>query len=173
MAYRGEERRKYQRFDLETRIHFYINYKLITKVKFRVIGERRSKAEAVKCVGITRNISVEGLRFSSEKKLKKDDRLYIELYLPRSRKPIPMTGAVEWSKKVFPYSEEGFKFDTGVRLLTVKGRSVARSIHIDRKYHEPWSIVLDSVLGGFQRSLHRAMVRAKAFIPDVILKRKL
>jgi hypothetical protein len=170
MHYSGKERRKYQRYDTETKVHFYIDYRLVTRVKFRVIGECKGKHAAGECSGITRNISAEGMRFSSEKKLKKGDLLCMRIYLPEGGKPIPMTGVVRWSGAVYPKSEEGFKFDSGVKLLRVKGRSVARSIHIDRKYNEPWSIVLDSVFGSFHKFLHKTMLKLKTSYPAAILK---
>jgi len=164
MAYRGKERRRYERFDMETRV----DYQLVTKVKFRVLDKQEARASAEKCSGISRNISAEGMRFISDKKLRKGDRLKLEVFLPGSRKPIPMSAEVMWSKEIFPYEEGGLKFDTGVRLLRVRSRSVAKSIHIDRKYKEPWSIVLDSILGGFHRSLHKAMVRKRKFSSEAL-----
>ena len=165
-----KERRKYQRFDLETTIHFYASYELVTKVKFHVLGKSKGKCRIEESLGITRNISAEGMRFSSDKKLKERDNLFIEVFLPQSKKPIQMTAQVKWSKKIFSQLESEFKFDTGVKILSVRGKSVERSIHIDTKYKEPWSIVLDSVLGGFHRSLHKAMVKAKKFSPAAILE---
>lgn len=171
MAYRGKERRRYQRYNMETRIHFYVDYELVTKIKFRVIGECKGASGAKKFTGITRNISAEGIRLSSPRKLKRGDKLCLEVYIPRARKPISMVGEVRWSRKMFPSAKRGAGFDTGVRLLTVKGRSVAKSIRIDRKYKEPWSIVLSSVLGGFHKTLHKAMARAKSRSPATILRK--
>jgi hypothetical protein len=173
MEFLKKERRKYERYDMKAKVHFRIYYELTTKVKFCLFGEHKGKVRAKEFTGITRNISVEGLCFYSPKKLKKNDTIFIKIYLPESRKPIPMIGQVQWSKKTPAHAKGKFKFNTGVKLLSVRGHSVVRSIHIDRKYKESWSIVLDSVLGGFRRSLHKAMVRAKTISPAVILKKPL
>ena len=165
------ERRKYQRYDLETRVHFFIkDFKLVTKVKFRVFDKDRPRSEIREFSGISRNVSVEGLRFTSAKKLKAGDSLFMKVYLPKSKTPIPMVGEVRWSRKISQSSSETGKYNTGVMLLSVNGRSVARSIHIDRKYNEPWSIVLDSVFGSFHKILHKAILKAKTQSPGVILK---
>ena len=163
------ERRKYQRFDLVTKVHFYVDYDLVTKVKFRLIGGRKTACAPGKWVGITRNVSAEGLRFSSDVALKKGDNLFIDLYLPGGRKPILMMGEVMWSKKIASYVNDVFKYDTGVKLLRLRRKSVAKSIHLDHKYNEPWSIVLEEVFGGFRKALHKVMVRAKSSSPAAIL----
>ena len=153
MVYRGKEKRKYQRYSMETKVNFYLNYDLKTKVKFKIINHDKTKAK--KYEGLSRNICAEGMRFCSEKKLRKGDRLFLEVYLPRRSKPIPMIGVVCWSKQVFHNVKDKSRFDTGVELISVKGRSVVLSIHPDYKYHVPWSTVLESVFGGFKKSLHR------------------
>jgi Tfp pilus assembly protein PilZ len=146
---------------MEARIHFYVDYKLATRVKFKLLGERKGKARAKKYVGLSRNICAEGIRFCSPKKLKIGDRLFIELFLPQRLKSIPMTGQVRWSERIYPTAKGIHRFDTGIRLITVKRKSVVRSIHIDRKYKVAWSIVLDSVFGEFSRYLHRTLPKAR------------
>ncbi|MFH1414300.1 MAG: hypothetical protein ABIG56_05590 [Candidatus Omnitrophota bacterium] len=79
------------------------------------------------------------------------DYLYIELYLPKLKKPVCMTGQVRWSRMVSPRIKRKYKFDTGVRLISVSGKSVSASIHFDKKDHIFWSIVLDSIFGNFRK----------------------
>ena len=170
MVYIGRERRKYQRYDTEAQVHFYIDYRLVTKVKFRVIGECKGKSDQCESSGVTKNISVQGMGFKSDKRVKKGNTLCMEVFLPEGGRPIHMCGKVRWCKKIPTSLNEEFKYDTGVKLLTVRGKSVARTIHIDRKYQEPWSIVLDSVFGSFHRFLHKVMKKTKKRSPATIIK---
>lgn len=156
MNYRGRERRKYERYDLETKVHFFVTYNLKTKVSFLVIDGGKGAGTARKHIGLTRNISVEGMRFGSATELKKGDKLFLEVYLPGMEKPIRMTGQVRWSKKIVPCAKDRFKFDTGVRILTVKNKRVARTIHFEEHRLVHWSIILDAVFGGFHKFLHKA-----------------
>ncbi|MBU1870042.1 MAG: PilZ domain-containing protein, partial [Candidatus Omnitrophica bacterium] len=97
----SKERRKYQRYDLETKVHFYVkDFNLVTKVRFRKLIDEKDVHMAKEFAGISRNVSVEGIRFCSLKKLKAGESLFIKVYLPKSSKPIPMVGEVRWSKKV-------------------------------------------------------------------------
>lgn len=153
MSYHGKERRRYQRYDMEAKMHFYVDYELQTRIKFQVDGENKDRAHAGGYKGVSRNVSANGLRFSSDKKLKKGDKLHIDLYLPKRQRPILMTGQVRWSEKFYCAPSAKYRFDTGVKLLTIKGRSVRQSIYFDREYHVFWSKVLDSVFGGFRKSL--------------------
>lgn len=155
MVFRGKERRKYERYDLETKVHFYVTYNLKTKVSFRVIDGGKCAAIAKKYFGLTRNISAEGIRFASVANLRKGDKLFLEVYLPGMEKPIPMTGQVRWSRQIVPVRKDRCKFDTGVKILTVKNKRVAPTIHFEEHRLVHWSIVLDTVFGEFHKFLHK------------------
>jgi len=170
MGYRGRERRKFERYDMETEVHCHVDYDLVTRIEFWLIGKGMRKAEANKSIGVCRNVSAEGIRFGSSQKLKRGAELFIKLYLPKSRKPVQMTGQVRWSKAVVPYVEDMCAFDTGVLLLRLDGRLIRPTIHIDEKYGVPWSIALDFIFGKFRKSLHNQMMRAKSHSPEVLLK---
>jgi len=151
MGRNEKERRKYNRYDMEVKVNFYVNYALETKVEFQIIEDIKDIARKEKRTGISRNFSSEGMRFSSDEKLKKGDGLFIEVYLPKQQQSIPMTGMVQWSRQAPSGSGERYKFNTGVRLITVKGKSVAETIYNDEKYGISWSIVLESVFGNFKK----------------------
>ena len=156
MAYRGKERRKYERYDMEAKVHFYADYVLKTKVKFQVVDAGKIK----RYMGISRNISAEGMRFSSGVKLKKGDILLIELFLPKIKKPIPMTAIVRWSKKMRVLRGQ-YAFDTGARLITVEGQLVEPSIHFEEHKQVHWSTVLDVVFGSFHKFFNTAALNKK------------
>ena len=143
------ERRRYERYDTETKISFVVNYDLNTKVSFRLVKEKSEKAKEYE--GITRNISAEGLRFGSRKKLQELDKLYLELYLPRQKWPIRMTAEVRWSRKLPLKGLKGSTYETGVKLLTIGRIAVSDTIYFDKKYGVYWSGVLESVFGNFKK----------------------
>ena len=62
-----------------------------------------------------------------------------------------MEGKVRWSKEILPEPAERYKFDRGVKLIVVEDKPVAKTIHYDKEYRVPWSIVLESVFGGFKK----------------------
>lgn len=145
-----KERRKYERYDTQAEVFFKVRYDLNTKVSFILLKEKPKKEYK----GITCNISVEGLRFNSPKKLKMGDLLDIELYLPRQQKPIPLTAEVRWSKK-----SASLNYDTGVKLLTLGKEKVQDTIYFDMRYGVYWSIVLESIFGSFRKVVKKARVQ--------------
>jgi hypothetical protein len=155
MEKRRRERRKYERYDMETRVHFFVNYDLKTKVEFQVVNGRKVKLVPHKYTGFTRNISAEGMRFSSDVKLKKGERLFLKVYLPGARRSIPMTGEVHWSRLLDPRPKGKYVFDTGVKILTVRKKRVAPTIHFEEHKQVHWSIVPESVFGGFRKFVHK------------------
>lgn len=145
------ERRKYVRFDTEVKINFHVSYLLKTKVRFQL--ENGGKILPPKYPALSRNISVEGLGFSSDKKLKDGDCLYMEVYLPGQAKPVYMEGKVCWSRRTL--GKERYKYNTGIKLITVSGKPVRASIYYDKKYKVIWSAVLDSVFGSFRKTMQK------------------
>ncbi|MDP1853020.1 MAG: PilZ domain-containing protein [Candidatus Omnitrophota bacterium] len=153
-----KERRKYLRYNTEVKIYFHVNYDLKTKVRFQVLDEKESMLLSKKYPALSRDVSAEGLRFNSGKELKKGNSLYLEVYLPRKKRPVRMTGQVRWSKKVLGSGSGKNKFDTGVKLLTVSGKPVSNSIYFDNESRVIWSTVLDSVFGSFRKLMQKNTV---------------
>jgi len=145
-----KERRKYNRYDMEAKVYFYVDYDLGTKVEYKIINRRDRGAAAKKGIGLSKNFNVRGMRFSSDKKLAKGDALLIHICLPKHHKPIAMEGKVRWSREIIPAPAVRYKFDTGVKLVAVEDKPVTKTIHFDKEYGVPWSIVLESVFGGFK-----------------------
>ncbi|MGD9015695.1 MAG: PilZ domain-containing protein [Candidatus Omnitrophota bacterium] len=144
------ERRKYQRYNTEMEVYFRVIYDIRTKVRFQVLDIHKPGHPLKKYFGISKNISVEGLRFVSKKKLKKGDILLLEVYAPNVKIPIQMRGEVRWSRKLLHGPKKKNLFHTAVRLTLVNGRSVADSIHFDVGYKVAWSTVLEAVFGGYK-----------------------
>lgn len=142
------EKRKFERYDTEVKIYFYVSFDIKTIVKFIVVGKDKKKTPDKKYLAFSKNVSAEGLCFTSDKKLKKGNILSIEIYLPKQENPILMEGEVRWSQLVTGATN---KFDTGVCVATVKGKSVSDSIYRDEKNRIVWSAVLESVFGNFRK----------------------
>lgn len=145
----GRERRKYPRYDTEVKIYFRVHYSLKTKVKFQLINQDSDKSLSKKYFGLSRDISAEGMRFSSPKKLRKGNRLYLEMYIPKRREPVWMMGEVRWSKKLLAPPKPPYTYDTGVKLTNIMGEPVSASIYFDKKYKVFWSSVLNYAFGSF------------------------
>lgn len=147
------ERRKYERYDTELKIYFDFAYELKTKIKYQLVDKNRRKILPKKYLAYSKNVSAEGLSFTSSRALKKGDYLNLEIYLPSAKDPIYMEGEVKWSQKPSLKPLRGKDrnvYHTGVRLTTVNGESVTESIYFDKTYQVIWSIVLDSVLENFK-----------------------
>jgi hypothetical protein len=148
MSKENDDRRKYSRYGTQMKVYFTVKYDIRTKVEFKVL----KSADNGKCEnysGISKNISVEGLCFVSDKQLGIGDRLSIDIYAPNSKIPVPMEAEVCWSRKFEGDAEDKDMFHTGVKLISVNGQSVSKSIHFDKEYQVIWSEVLESVFGNF------------------------
>ncbi|NQU19112.1 PilZ domain-containing protein [bacterium] len=150
--YKKKERRKYERYETDAKVYFRVIYEIETKVEFQILDkEKKDRPLSEKYPAMSRNVSVEGLCFISDKKLEKGDMLYLEVYLPSEKSPIYMKGKVRWSQSASLKQREKNKFDTGVKLISVEDKSVLSSIYYDEANKVVWSIVLDSVFGNFRK----------------------
>ena len=66
-----------------------------------------------------------------------------------------MEGEVRWSERVYPDKKYEDKFNTGLKLLTVEGKSVLESIHYDEANRVTWSVALDYVFGNYRRLIQK------------------
>jgi hypothetical protein len=145
MSKRDSELRRFERYDTEVKIHFYVPYELTTKVNLQYKNPPPDPSVKKQFKGLTKNISAGGLCFLSDYRLEQGDGLYIDLFLPNEPKPISMEGEVKWSKP----KEDGLSFYTGVQLTKVSAKPVEESIYFDQDHQVVWSVVLDQVLGNF------------------------
>lgn len=150
-----EERRKYFRYHTELKIDYQVNYDIRTKVKFQVLNIIKHKLGKKKYSGPSKNISVEGLCFVSNKELKKGNILFLEVYEPNTQAPIIMEGEVRWSQEIVQSEESEVKFYTGIKIISVNGQSVIDSISHDKDNDVDWSIVLETVFGNFKEMARR------------------
>ncbi len=144
-AYEGADRRHYDRYETDVKIQFHVSFDLETKIQFRVKQDAALSPETYTAVGV--NVSVEGLCFRSTRQLERGAGLLLDVYVPSATTPIRMEGRVKWSQ---PSEHQKGEYETGVRLMTVNGDDVEKSIFTDNVHHIRWSIVLESVFGTFK-----------------------
>ncbi len=144
---RKNEQRKYERYDTQVKVYYFVTYDVNTRVRFHILDKARRKSSA-QYSAVSKNVSVEGICFLSGKELHKGDCLFLEVLLPGSKTFIPMEGEVRWCRKAG--AKFRTKFEVGVKLGKVDGQPVEKSIYQDAEYQVVWSIVLESVLGNFR-----------------------
>jgi len=151
MKKRSKEVRTYERYDKKAKAFIFFNYNFTTKMDF-VDFDAGGAPLAGKYPACSKNVSAEGLCFTSLKQLKRGDNIQLELYLGEENVPLHMRGEVRWSQSSIPGEEEqeNSLFDTGVRLLFIEGKSVPESIHYDNRYHVIWSEALEHILGKYK-----------------------
>jgi len=147
-----KDKRKFKRYNTEAKIYFEFAYDLETKVKFKLVKDKKKPKSKKKYLAVSKNISAEGLCFVSHKNVNVEDQLYLEVYLPSAVEPIHMIGKVIWcdavvesSKYVLDDKENKQMYHIGVVLSFVNGDPVNGSIHFDKEYGVNWSVVLESV----------------------------
>ena len=170
MSKTSQEKRKYQRISPEDKLGFDFVYNLITRMKFLREIERESISLDSGHPGFVKNVSIEGLCFVSEQSLLQGEKIDIEVFIPSLNKPVFMEGEVKWAKEsgltvcekddVFDSAKSlekvlNRKFDAGVLLEKVEGKGVHETIYFDEEYKLTWSIVLESIVGGYRVYIHK------------------
>ncbi|MFC1704371.1 PilZ domain-containing protein [Candidatus Omnitrophota bacterium] len=109
------ERRRFVRFNVQTGVTFQVQQKY----------QGQTPTENVSA--ITKNLSVEGVCFLTEKELKQGSMLRMEIAVPSYSEPLHLRGEVIWS---IPLGAQGGKqvFETGVKLFTIKESDESRFI---------------------------------------------
>ena len=153
----AEERRQYDRYETALKIQFYVNFDLETKIDFRVMQNDKSDFSKETYTAFSKNVSVEGICFYTDKELNKGDLLLLDVYIPSAADPVKMQGQVRWSSRYKGTGPKGL-YETGVKLLSVNNEIVEKTIFMDEVHHIAWSVVLESVFGNFK---HLALRRKK------------
>ena len=162
-----KEKRKYDRYETDVKIDFYVSFDVRTKIDFRVKDPQQGIPSPQKYSAISKNVSVEGLSFTSSKKLDKDDILWLDVFIPTDRQPIRMEGMVRWCQEIPTKKGQDKTFESGVKLITVDGNSVEKSIVADPVNHIVWSIVLESVFGKFKHLVLKDRKRLSSLVSRV------
>jgi hypothetical protein len=135
--------RKYERYDAQV-----MAYGIKAELEFKVINKDSEKEIlSEKYPAVCKNVSAEGVCFTSQKKLQKGDKVYLEIYLSDKKDPIRLEGEVRWSHETSLKQKQENNFDSGVRLLTVEGKSIHNTIYYDQRLKIYWSIILETIFG--------------------------
>jgi len=95
----SKERRKFKRFDAFMNVQF-----------------RSQEAKADEISGLSKDLSREGIKVSTDCQLQEGSLVDLEIRLPDETRPIHTTGKVVWSR---PGSGEDTGFDSGVCFLLI------------------------------------------------------
>ena len=148
----ANEKRGHERHDYQEKVYFDFVYDFQTKVDFAP-HDSSKLASSKKHTGFTRNISTQGVCFSSSVKLNEGVMLDMDVYIKNTSDPVKLQGEVRWSKLTLVDNLGNKHFDTGVHLNLVNGHPVKNSIHFDEDYKVYWSEVLESLIGQFRKSV--------------------
>ena len=139
--------RQYDRYETEAKIFFRVSYSINTIIKFKLLDKIRNKIASRSYSAMSKNVSAQGVCFTSDKKLNVGDKLLMEVQLPGGNIGVMMEGEVRWCRED---SDDPQRLNTGVKLFTVNGQDVDSSIHKDPAYNVVWSVVLESILGNYR-----------------------
>lgn len=153
----ASERRRHTRYDTEMKVYFHVKYDIKTRVKFAVIDG----GVVHKHSGLCENVSAEGLCFVSKKKLNEGDLLLVEVYEPIVKGPVIMQARVQWCRQLPDDDKKKHMFHAGVKIVSVNGKQVHRTIRTDKEYKVAWSIVLDSLFGNFATMIRKLKTKKR------------
>ncbi len=145
-----DNRRKYQRYETDTRIEFRVPYDFEAEVDFRITEEIMEGRERT-YAGFSRDISIRGISFRSPKRLDPGDLLWMDFHLPKSDQVVFLRGEVCWCQALEVGIDAKAGFLAGVKINTVDGHDVDETVYFDKAYGVVWSELLERVLGGFAK----------------------
>ena len=96
------EKRKFIRFDMETKINLFI--------------QEKGHGVTHKIPAVNKNVCLEGVCFLSNQRLEQGTIVKLEIFLPSQPDPLRLEGEVRWSR--FSEKKDGKDlFETGVKLF--------------------------------------------------------
>ena len=146
----NQDKRKFDRVPVGTDVFFQLSVDVKTQVNFQIIDRELNRPLSRKYLALSKNVSIEGVCFSSLKKLEEGELLVVEIVSPASKQPVQMKGQVRWSRKLTPPEFDDNKFDTGVKILEINGRPIDATYTRDAEKKVVWSGVLEAVMGSFK-----------------------
>ena len=148
---KDKERRRSPRYETDVQIKFRVNFDVQTRVDYRLRDQDSGEPAPERYQGVSQNVSLEGMCFYSQTELQPGDRLLMEVFVPAANEPIPMEAEVRWCRVRAPrHDDHEHDYQTGVKVVTVKGEEVARTIFQDPVHHMMWSNLLEEVFSSFK-----------------------
>ena len=143
------EQRKFKRYTTEVEGLFQVAYPLITNVNFQIIDQESGELHTSKYSAVSKNVGVEGICFTTSFRLNQGEHLYLEVFVNGKKDPIPMEGQVRWSRQCLQTTGKERQFDTGIKIITVKGQPVSETFQKDKADQVVWSGVLRMIFGEY------------------------
>jgi Tfp pilus assembly protein PilZ len=94
----------------------YLRLEIAAKIKVSRKTKALNKSKAISA--LSKNFSIDGICFTSEKKMEKGTPVNIDIFLELRKKPLRLGGKVVWSSPVRKLGKKNL-FDTGVKLFTI------------------------------------------------------
>lgn len=146
-----DDKRLHERHDYREQVYFDFIYDFQAKVDFNSFDEENESGNSEQYSGITHNVSTQGLCFSTDAEVSSHSILDIYVHLMNKDETVKLQGEVRWNKVTSVDQNGNKRFDVGIHLTQINGRSVQETIHYDENYHIYWSEVLESLLGNFRK----------------------
>ena len=144
------EQRKFERYSTEVEVLFQVAYPLRTKMNFQIIDQESGELHTSKYSAVSKNVGIEGFGFTTNFRLSQGEHIFLEVFIEEKKDPVPMEGQVRWTRQCFPSTDKERRFDTGVKIISVKGQPVSETFLRDENNEVVWSGVLEAVLGDFK-----------------------
>jgi len=144
---KSSEQRKFKRYTTEVEGLFQVAYPLITNIHFQIIDQESGEFHTSKYSAVSKNVGVEGLCFTTGFRLSQGEHIYLEVFLKGKNDPLPMEGQVRWSRQSLLTSGKERQFDTGIKIISVKGQPVLETFEKNKADQVVWSGVLRMIFG--------------------------
>ncbi len=153
MNQKPSEQRKFQRYSTEVEVLFQVAYPFKTQMNFQIIDQESGDLHTSKYWAMSKNVGIEGLCFTTSFRLEQGEHIYLEVFLEGKKDPISMEGQVRWSRQSLPLTGKERKFETGIKIISMKGQPVSETFQYDGAKQVVWSGVLQTIFGDFKEEV--------------------
>ncbi|MFC1699239.1 PilZ domain-containing protein [Candidatus Omnitrophota bacterium] len=96
----------------------YVRFGLNTKINYLVRKEKAQPAATKKEASTSKNVSIEGVCFTSYQEMLTGTELDLEIFISNEEEPLLLRGQVKWSRPIgFKYGKPAF--EVGVQLAAL------------------------------------------------------
>lgn len=147
MTSKSSELRKFKRYTTEVEGLFLAAYPLVTSINFQIIDQESGDFHTSKYTAVSKNVGVEGLCFTTNFRLNQEEHIYLEVFVKGKKDPVPMEGQVRWSRQCLSTLGKDRQYDTGIKIISVKGQPVSETFEKNKADQVVWSGVLRMIFG--------------------------
>lgn len=150
MSPQPSDQRKFRRYSTEVEGLFQVAYPLVTNLNFQIVDQESGEFHSSKYSAVSKNVGVEGMCLTTTLRLNQGEHIYLEVFPKGKKDPIPMEGQVRWARQCLLASGKERQFDTGIKIISVKGQPVSETFEKDKADQVIWSGVLRMIFGEFK-----------------------